>query len=58
MILEITALSDIVCICFQVIDGKRDLLDQFCGILKEENIPFKVSDRMIRCPPAIRLPKS
>ena len=54
--LEVNALPDKFCVTFQMLTKDRKPLDLFCDILKEEKIPFKVSDRMVRYMPDLQLP--
>ena len=58
MILEVNALPDRFCICLQMADGKRELVDRFCEVMKEEKLPFSISDRQVRRLPAVKLPKA
>ena len=37
--------------------GKRELVDRFCEVMKEEKLPFSISDRQVRRLPAVKLPK-
>lgn len=55
--IEINAVKDKFCICFQLIDKDREPLDRFLKVLKEEGIHYQVSDRQIRYLPGIILPK-
>lgn len=56
LMLEVNALKDTFCITFQVYGKDRKPLDLFCQVLKEENIPYRVSDQLIRHLPKIKLP--
>ena len=56
LMLEVNALPDKFCVTFQMLTKDRKPLDLFCDILKEEKIPFKVSDRMVRYMPDLQLP--
>ena len=56
LMLEVNALDDHFCITFQLIDKDRKPLDLFCGVLDNEKIPYKVSERYIRYMPRIELP--
>ena len=56
--LEVNAVGDKFCICFQLIDKNRKPVDLFCNVLDEEKIPYKISERMTRYLPKIELPKS
>ena len=40
----------------RLINKDRKPLDLFCGILDQEKIPYKVSDRLKRCLPRIEMP--
>ena len=55
--LEVNAVGDKFCICFQLIDKNRKPVDLFCEVLDEEKIPYKISERMTRYLPKIELPK-
>ncbi len=57
LMLEMNALSDKLCITFQLVDKKREPLERFCEILDGEKIPYTVSDRCVRYLPKIELPK-
>ena len=57
LMIEINAVKDKFCICFQLIDKDREPLDRFLKVLKEEGIHYQVSDRQIRYLPGIILPK-
>ena len=56
LMLEVNALPDKFCITFQMLSKDRKPLDLFCDILKEEKLPFTVSDRMVRYMPDLLLP--
>ena len=57
LMLEINALKDKFCICFQLIDKEREPLERFLVVFKEEGIPYEVSDRQTRYLPGIIFPK-
>lgn len=56
LMLEVNALKDTFCITFQLYGKDRKPLELFCNILKQENIPYRVSDRLIRYSPRIKFP--
>ena len=56
LMLEVNALEDAFCITFQVVNKDQKPLDLFCEALKQENIPYTVSDRYTRYMPRIKLP--
>ena len=58
LMLEVNALPDKFCITFQMLTKDKKPLDLFCDILKEEQIPFKVSERMVRYMPDLDLPNA
>ncbi len=55
--LEVNALPDKSCVTFQLLSKDRKPLDRFCEVLREEGLPFTVSDRQIRYMPDLELPK-
>ena len=57
LMLEVNALPDRFCITFQLLTKDRKPLDLFCDILKEEQLPFTVSECMVRNMPDLLLPK-
>ena len=57
LMLEVNALPDKFCVTFQLLSKDRKPLDLFCEILKEEQLPFTVSDRKVRNMPDLLLPK-
>ena len=57
LMLEVNALKDILFITFQLFGKDRTPLDRFCEILKQENIPFTVSDMYKRYLPKIEFPR-
>ncbi len=57
LMLEVNALPDKFCICFQLLTRDRKPLDLFTEILKQEGLPFTVSDCMVRNMPDLLLPK-
>ena len=57
LMLEVNALPDKFCVTFQLLSKDRKPLDLFCDILKEEQLPFTVSDRKVRNMPDLLLPK-
>ena len=56
LMIEVNALKDAFCITFQLINKDQKPLDLFCEVLRQENIPFSVSDRYTRHMPKIQLP--
>ena len=56
LMLEVNALPDKFCVTFQLLTKDRKPLDLFCNILKEEKLPFTVSERMVRYMPDLLLP--
>ena len=56
LMLEVNALKDAFCITFQLINKNRKPLDLFCKVLRQENIPYSVSERYTRYMPKIELP--
>ena len=56
LMLEVNALKDVFCITFQLVNKDRTPLDLFCEVLKQENIPYTVSERYTRYMPKIKLP--
>jgi hypothetical protein len=56
LMLELNALKDKFCICFQLIDKDKTPLNKFLEILDGENIPYTVSERQTRYLPRINFP--
>ncbi len=56
LMLELNALKDKFCICFQLIDKDKAPLNKFLEILDGENIPYTVSERQTRYLPRINFP--
>ncbi len=56
LMLEVNALKDKFCITFQLINKDPRPLELFCEVLKQENIPYSVSERQTRYMPKIKLP--
>lgn len=56
LMLEVNALKDAFCITFQLVNKDRKPLDLFCEVLKQEHIPYSVSERYTRYMPKIELP--
>lgn len=56
LMIEVNALKDTFCITFQLINKDQKPLDLFCQVLRQENIPYSVSDRYTRYMPKIQLP--
>ena len=57
LMLEVNALPGKFCVTFQLLSKGRKPLDRFCEVLREEGLPFTVSDRQIRYMPDLVLPK-
>lgn len=55
LMLEVNALKDKFCICFQLADKNREPLECFLSVLEGEGIPYKVSDIQTRYIPKIKL---
>ena len=58
LMLEVNALPDKFCISFQMLSKDRKPLDLFTRILIQEQLPFTVTDCMVRHMPDLLLPKS
>lgn len=56
LMLEVNALKDVFCISFQSINKDPKPLELFCEVLKQEGIPYNVSERYPRYLPRIKLP--
>ena len=56
LVVEVNALSDKLCICYQIIDKNQEPLRRFLEVLDEEHIPYKVSERRTRYMPRIQFP--
>ncbi len=54
--LEVNALKDKFCICFQLLDKNRKPLELFLDVLKGEGVEYKVSDIKTRFMPRIKFP--
>ena len=57
MMLEVMALPEKLCVTFQLLSKERKVLDLFCEALKEEQLIFSVSERLVRNMPDILLPE-
>ena len=57
LVLEVNALPDKFCVCFQLLTKDRKPLDLFTEILSQEQIPYTVSECMVRHMPDLQLPK-
>ena len=57
LMLEVNALPGKLCVSFQLLSKDRKALDLFCDILKEEQLPYTVSECMVRNMPDLLLPK-
>jgi hypothetical protein len=56
LMLELNALNDRLCITFQLINKNRKPLELFCELLKQEGIPYSVSEHFTRHMQKIKLP--
>ena len=56
LMLEVNALKDKFCITYQLINKDPRPLELFCDLLKEEGVPYSVSERYTRFLPKIKLP--
>ena len=56
LMIELNALKDLFCLTFQLINKDTRPLELFCGLLKQEGIPYSVSELYTRYLPKIRLP--
>jgi len=45
------------CVTFRLLTKDRKPLDLFCDVLKEEQLPYTVSESMVRYMPDLKLPK-
>ena len=54
--LEVNALKDNFCLCFQLINKDHKPVELFCRILEEEGLPYTVSEMKTRYLPDIELP--
>ena len=57
LMLEVNALPDKFCICFEMYPKKPDAFNTFCAVLDEEKLPYTVSKQMIRYLPDLHFPK-
>ncbi len=55
--LEVNALKDRFCLCFQLINKDRKPVDLFCKVLEEEGLPYTLSEMKTRYLPDIELPR-
>ena len=56
LMLELNAIQDKFCITLQLINKDRKPVELFCELLKQEGLPYSVSDRYVRYLPKIKLP--
>ena len=56
LMLEVNALPDKFCVTFQVLSKDKKPVDLFCEVLREEHLPFTVSERLARNMPDLLLP--
>ncbi len=56
LMMEVNALEDKMCICFQLANKDRKPLELFLDVLNDAGIKYKVSDRMAKFMPRIKLP--
>ena len=57
LMLEVNALPDKFCVSFQMLTKDQKPVNLFCDVLREEDLPFTVSERMVRNMPDLLLPK-
>ena len=57
LMLEVNALPDRFCVTFQMLTKDGKALELFCDVLKEEQLPFTVSECLVRNMPDLLLPK-
>jgi hypothetical protein len=55
--LEVNALKENFCLCFQLINNDCKPMELFCKVLEEEGLPYTVSEMKTRYLPDIELPK-
>lgn len=58
MMLELNALPDTVCLSLQMINREPELTELFCDVLREEQLPFTISECKQRYLPSIKLPQA
>lgn len=56
LMIEVNALQDKINICYQLINKDPAPLQKFLEVLKEENIPYNVSEMKTRYLPKIEFP--
>ena len=56
LMIELNALKDKFCITYQLINKDPRPVELFCDVLKQEGLPFSVSERYTRYIPKIKLP--
>lgn len=56
LMIEVNALQDKINICYQLINKDPAPLRKFLEVLKEENIPYNVSEMKTRYLPKIEFP--
>ncbi|MBR4555067.1 MAG: hypothetical protein IKO27_05680 [Ruminococcus sp.] len=57
IMLEVTALKDVFCISFQLINKDSTPFDLFCKLLETEKLPYKATKIKTRLLPKIEFPK-
>ena len=57
LMLEVNALPDTFCICFQMFSKNQKVIDIFRSVLEETGLHFSISEPMSRYLPEIKLPK-
>ncbi len=55
--LEVNALKDKFCLCFQLINKDHKPVELLCKLLEEEGLPYTISEMKTRYLPDIELPK-
>ena len=58
MMLELNALPDTLWLSLQMINREPELTELFCDVLREEQLPFTVSECKQRYLPSIELPQA
>lgn len=56
LMIELNATTETLCITYQLVNKDRKPLELFCEVLKEEGVPYTVSERYTRYMPKIKLP--
>ena len=58
MMIELNALPNTLCLSLQMINREPELTELFCDVLREEQLPFTVSECKQRYLPSINLPQA